>query len=73
MTHLCLVSDQPVPNLLPVLQPETRPDKVVLAVSERMREKAEWLAGEIKKRQIAVEHLPLVDAYQLTKLQETFL
>ena len=73
MTHLCLVSDQPIPNLLPVLQPETRPDKVVLAVSERMREKAGWLENELKARQIIVERLDLPDAYALPALQDLFL
>lgn len=73
MTHLCLVSDQPIPNLLPVLQPGTHPEKVVLAVSERMREKAGWLEDEIKARQIVVERLDLPDAYALPTLQDTFL
>jgi hypothetical protein len=73
MTHLCLVSDQPIPNLLPVLQPDTRPDRVVLAVSDRMREKAEWLAGQIRCRQIAVDYLPLADAFEIVSLQDAFL
>ena len=69
MTHLCLVSDQPLPNLLPLLQPETRPERVVLAVSDRMREKAAWLRREIERR-IPVEELPLPDAYGLSDLQD---
>lgn len=73
MTHFCLVSDQPIPNLLPLLQPETRPDRVVMAVSERMREKAAWLKREIEKRNIAVEELPLPDAYDIPGLQECFM
>lgn len=73
MTHLCLVSDQPIPNLLPVIQPETRPDQVVLAVSDRMQEKADWLEREIRNRQIVVERLPLPDAYDVLRLQDIFL
>ena len=73
MTHFCLVSDQPIPNLLPLLQPEMRPDRVVLAVSDRMREKAAWLKREIEKRSIPVEELPLPNVYDIPDLQECFM
>jgi len=72
MNHLCLVSDQPIPNLLPALQPETRPTRIVLAVSDRMREKAAWLRRELERRGLAVEELPVPAPYDLRALQTLF-
>ncbi|NCP39568.1 MAG: DUF1887 family protein, partial [Rhodoferax sp.] len=39
-THLCLVSAQATPNLLPVLDESWRPKKVVLACSVQMKQNA---------------------------------
>lgn len=41
--HLCIVSGQPLPNLLPAFHPATRPVKVVLLVSDGMHEQAALL------------------------------
>jgi len=73
MTHFCLVSDQPVPNLLPVLHDTLKPQKVVLAVSQEMAKKASWLEKELKYRQIETEILSISDAYDLIHLQGAFL
>ena len=54
MNHVLLVSDQQMPNFLPVINRETRPDSVTLIVSERMRRRAEWLKAEIAKHQVKV-------------------
>jgi hypothetical protein len=74
MTHLCLVSEQPVPNLLPALEsnPSIKPDRVVLAVSEKMRQKASFLEQALKARKIACEILDVNDPYNLPELQQTF-
>jgi hypothetical protein len=42
--HVCLVSEQLLPNVLPVLDPESRPKKVVLLVTPRMAHEAERLS-----------------------------
>ncbi len=74
MTHLCLVSDQPVPNLLPALEsnPAIKPDRVVLAVSGKMRLKASYLEQALTARKIACEILDVNDPYNLQELQQTF-
>lgn len=59
MNHVLLVSDQPMPNFLPVLNRELKPDKVTLVVSSKMRSRAEWLKTEIAKHQVAI--LPDID------------
>jgi len=48
--HVCLVSEQLLPNLLPVLDAETRPDEVVLLVTPKMvtvAERLESLLSEV--------------------------
>ena len=54
MNHVCLVSDQPMPNFLPILNRRLKPESVTLVVSERMRARAEWLKREIAKHQVAI-------------------
>lgn len=55
MNHVLLVSDQAMPNFLPLLNLEMKPDSVTLVVSERMSDRAEYLKCEIKKLGISVE------------------
>ncbi|MYB35587.1 MAG: DUF1887 family protein [Gammaproteobacteria bacterium] len=38
--HICIVSDQPLPNILPVLHPEMKPEKVYLLCSEEQRKQS---------------------------------
>lgn len=50
--HICLVSDQPIPNLVPVLI--ERPAGVVLLVSPEKQNQAEWLRDVLKSHGIRV-------------------
>ena len=50
--HICTVSDQILPNLIPALM--DRPDQVVLLASERMREQAHHLRRVLKDYHIDV-------------------
>ena len=54
MNQVLLVSDQPMPNFLPILNKELKPDSVTLVVSDKMRNRAEWLKKEIEKQQVKV-------------------
>lgn len=62
-THLCLVSAQATPNLLPALDASWHPRRVVLLVSPDMASQAEALAGVLRRRGIEVERRNLDDAY----------
>ena len=73
MTHFCLISHELLPNLLPVLDPLLRPDKVVMAVSDQMLERAGWLEKELLEKGIAVEKVRIENAHQISQLEETFL
>ena len=69
--HLCLVSDQLVPNYRPVLEKELRASQVTLAVTKGMEKKAQALAGELKRHGFPVETLSLgEDASDFAHLQD---
>lgn len=74
-THLCLVSDQATPNLLPVLDAKWQPRRVVLACSEKMVAKAEAIKAVLKTKVqgVQVETLNLPDAFDYSSLSNTFL
>lgn len=72
-THLCLVSDQAMANLLPALDREMKPKSVVLAVSDEMVQKARWLEQILKQHGCKVEILPIGAAYDLYSVGEALL
>ncbi len=74
-THLCLVSGQATPNLLPVLDEAWRPKKVVLACSAQMKTAAQGLRAVIQTKcpGLVVETLELPNAYDYAALSDTFL
>ncbi len=74
-THLCLVSAQATPNLLPVLDEAWRPRRLVLACSAQMKEAAQALQSVIQTKGggIVVDLLDLPNAYDYTALSEAFL
>lgn len=73
--HLCLVSDQATPNLLPLLDPAWRPATVVLAASERMKPNALALKSimQTKGQGLKIELLDLPDAFDYGALADAFL
>ena len=74
-THLCLVSAQATPNLLPLLDEAWRPNKVVLACSAPMKARANALRAVVqtKAQGMEVTLLDLPDAYNYAALSDTFL
>ncbi len=54
MNHVLLVSDQAMPNFLPVLNKDLKPKSVTLAVSNKMQSRAQWLKKEIEKHQVQI-------------------
>lgn len=72
-THFCLVSAQAAPNLLPLLDSDMKPEKVVLLVTEPMRQRANYLEKVIKPRGIKVEQHELVISDDFDSMQEQLL
>lgn len=69
--HVCLVSDQAVPNFVPVLDKEFRPQDVVLLVTERMKVKADVLEKVLRERcGVKVQQLGLADEYDMGSVTE---
>lgn len=58
-THICLVSAQPLPNLIPILHRDLRPQRVVLLVTDDMKERARTLAEIMQEQGLAVESYPI--------------
>jgi Domain of unknown function (DUF1887) len=74
-THLCLVSAQATPNLLPVLDEAWRPVRVVLAASGPMQANAKAISDVLKTKVpgLRVDLLNLPNAYDYGALSDTFL
>ncbi len=73
MHHICLVSDQPIPNFLPLKSEELKPTKVTLVVTEAMVEKGKVAAlkEEIEKHQIPLgDDIRLPDANDIPSITD---
>jgi hypothetical protein len=72
-THLCLVSNQPTPNLTPALDPDLAPRRVILLVSPDMTRRAEALEAVLKPRGISVARWPIQEAWDVEHIQQRVL
>lgn len=59
-THVCLVSDQLIPNVLPVMR--EKPERVILLTTGKMQNKAALLRDFLQRRGASVASQP-IDAY----------
>jgi len=57
--HVCLVSDQPIPNLIPLKITGLSPEKVILLVSPDKKIQADRIEGVIKSWKIDTERHPI--------------
>lgn len=72
-THICLISDQAVPNLIPALDPQMRPARVIQLVSPDMETRAQWLSGVLRSQNVRVERWDLQDAWDIEHVQQRVL
>lgn len=70
--HVCLVSEQLLPNLLPVLDSKTRPQEVVLLVTPKMRAAADRLKILLCEAGCRVSITP-IRAYRIEDIRESVL
>ncbi|WP_305046706.1 Card1-like endonuclease domain-containing protein [Geoalkalibacter sp.] len=70
--HICMVSGQPLPNLIPALSGETRPRMVILLVSPDMKERGELLGENFEKLGCKVARVE-IDPYRIDKIRATLL
>ncbi|HWO99023.1 MAG TPA: DUF1887 family CARF protein [Methylococcus sp.] len=71
--QVALVSDQPTPNLTPVLDPAFRPRALMLVVSPDKRTQARWLAEALRDTGVAVEEWPIDDAWNIEHIRDRLL
>ncbi len=68
-THACLISDQPIPNLLPLLM--ERPKRAIFLVSPEKTMQAERLKRIVEPRGICVQIHPIESAYDFPAMVRT--
>ena len=72
-TQLILVSEQMTPNVTPVMDPDIRPDKVILCASQKMTLQAQNLVRYFQSKHIQTEIYSLGNAFEFNDLQNKFL
>lgn len=74
MHHVCLISDQPMPNFLPVLSGELRPDAVTFVVSPQKERQAETLRRELENLNIDVRgNLAIADPNDIPGIESAII
>lgn len=68
--HVCLVSNQPVPSLAPLIDPALEVEQAVLVAAPERRQEADWLQQAVARYQVASEVVPLADGYDLPSIRE---
>lgn len=68
--HVCLISAQAAPNLLPILDKDFKPKESIFLVSKKMKEKAAILANTFKSQNIKVNIVELLDEFNFGKMEE---
>lgn len=71
--HICLVSAQAAPNLLPVLDPALKPDEVILLVSTKMQHTADSLRAVFTELGVRVRLIALNDEHSYADIEQTLL
>lgn len=68
--HLCLVSDQPVPSLAPLLDRTFQGQGIVLLATPERNDHARWLGAALRDVRMESQVRQLRDGYSLTALRE---
>ena len=69
--HICFVSDQPLPNILPVLHEDMKPEKVYLLCSEQQAKQGNGEAQKavLEHKGVTVEVVKVADAYDMEHIE----
>lgn len=70
---MCLISDQATPNLIPLMDPALAPKKLAMVTSEKMRQRADWLAEVAKPMGIRAEIIAINDPWNLEEITDRLL
>lgn len=67
-THVCLISEQPIPNLIPLLL--EKPGRAIFMVSPEMTAQAERLTRVLQPRGISVDSRKIPSAYDFKTVEQ---
>lgn len=72
--HFCLVSNQPTPNFIPIIDKVIQPKKAYLFVTSTMKQQADSLENILRLRapQVIVEQVEIKDNINPNKMEELF-
>jgi hypothetical protein len=70
--HLCLVSNQPVPSLTPLIDLNLRVTHATLVAEPDRKQHAQWLKSALDKHGVHSEIILLRDGYNLPALRQEF-
>ena len=68
--HVCLVSAQAAPNLLPILDSAFKPKKAIFLVSKTMKQRAEYLAKTFEKLNVKVKLKNISDEFNFGLMED---
>ena len=68
--HICLISGQPTPNLVPALSPDMCPKKVIMLVTREMTEQAGYLKNVLRKYGVLTDEEMIENAYDIGAIQK---
>ena len=71
-TQICIISDQVDANLIPVLSKETRPNQLILLVSEKMQSRARDFVEAVKSL-VKCEIVDVKDIYDIDAIETLML
>src|SRR5690606_7543267 len=60
--HLCLLSEQPSPNLCALLDPRLKPQEVMFVTSPQQKARYQWQENVLRPRGLKVSQLSIDDA-----------
>lgn len=70
--HVCLISAQAAANLLPILDPDFKPQKAIFVVSDDMKDEAEALKLVFESQNIPVIHKQIESVSDFKYLEEQY-
>ncbi|WP_243389205.1 Card1-like endonuclease domain-containing protein [Conservatibacter flavescens] len=71
--HVCLISGQAAPNLLPILDNKFKPKKAIFLVSPQMKNQANYLEKVFKEKGVSVSQEQITDIFNFGEMSDYLL
>lgn len=68
--HICLLSEQPSPNICPVLDERLRPKRLVMLVTPQQRSRVDGFEAVLKPRGVSLHTVELPDAFDADRVAQ---